>query len=117
MSKIKNVGDYTTYYSPEDNVPLVYRHTKADKPVITVENTCKWYKLYLVNPDGKVEVLKYFYGWIDHCPIPDDLVEFAEENNFYIDATSLELIAGRAVIEKEIIPTCGYTSDMLYAWN
>lgn len=110
-------NDYTTYYSTKENVPLIYRHTKADKPVITVENANKWYTLYLVNVDGTVEKLKGFDGWIDHCPLPDDLIEFAEENNYYVDATSLELIAGRAVMEKEIIATCGYTSDVIYAWN
>jgi len=109
--------DYTTYYSTKGNVPLVYRHTKADKPVITVENTCKWYRLYVVHPDRKVEILEGFDGWIDHIPLPDDLMEFAEENDMYVDATSLEMIAGRAVMEKEIIATCGYISDHLYAWN
>lgn len=109
--------DYTTYYSTKGNVPLVYRHTKADKPVITIENTCKWYRLYVVHPDRKVEILEGFDGWIDHIPLPDDLMEFAEENDMYVDATSLEMIAGRAVMEKEIIATCGYVSDHLYAWN
>jgi len=110
-------NDYTTYYSTKGNVPLVYRHTKADKPVITVENTCKWYRLYLVHPNHKVEILKGFDGWIDHVILPDDLMEFAEEKDYYVDATSLELIAGRAIMEKEIIVTCGYISNNLYAWN
>ena len=38
-------------------IPLVCQ-SAGNIPVLTVENYCKWYDLYLVFPDGKVEAVQ-----------------------------------------------------------
>lgn len=69
-------------YLSDRQIPLVYNERPQDKPVLTVENYCKWYNLYLVMPNGEVEKLdddKIYHlienacdtFWSDHCINPE----------------------------------------------
>ena len=50
------MSQYRTYLS-ERGIPLVYIGPPRYKPVLTVENYCKWYGFHLVHPDGSVTSL------------------------------------------------------------
>ena len=99
LSKV-DVGKYCIYFS-DRGIPLLYTNAPIDIPVLTVENYCKWYKLFLINPNGSVEIFNDFDEWIDHCPIPTNLEKYCEEHNITIHDTALEVILGRYMIEKQ----------------
>jgi len=88
-------------YKSTRNINLIYCGEGYKKPVITVENKNKWYSLFVVDINNNVYKLEDFYGWIDNCPKPNDLMEFALENDMYIDGQSLEMMIGRIFMEKE----------------
>lgn len=86
------------YYSPRGE-QLVFIGEPMDVPVITVENYTKWYTLFTIQPDGKVEPL-IIDGWIDHNPIPVEVYKYAQQANMFVDEQSMEMIIGRFVQEK-----------------
>ena len=86
------------YYSPRGK-QLVFIGEPMYVPIITVENYTKWYTLFTIQPDGKVEQL-IIDGWIDHNPIPVEVYKYAEQNNMFVDEQSMEMIIGRFVQEK-----------------
>lgn len=112
--------EHKIYLSPR-GIPLVYMGSKPDKPVITCENTSKWYKLFLVEMDGEVSTLNCtdtgFFEWIDHCPKPEALVEHAEAHNFYVDEQSLEMMIGRIAIEKDHVLDNSFQHDNILSAN
>lgn len=63
------MSEYRTYLS-ERGIPLVYIDPPRDKPVLTVENYCKWYGFHLVHPDGSVTSLSSddYYEIQSHDP-------------------------------------------------
>jgi hypothetical protein len=112
---------YKTRMSPRGEV-LVYQYNKASKPVITCEIVGKWYDLFVVATDGTVTPLRdaknSFDDWIDNCPRPDELVEYAEVNDMYVDEQSLEMIVGRIIIEKDAYQFENrFESDNLISYN
>lgn len=95
-----------TYLSNRD-MPLLYVGDQPQVPVLTVENYCKWYKLFLVHPDGSVEPVPFPMdceqtggtGFVDHVPHPRAFVEEAHRRDAMPHAAALEMITGRWVLE------------------
>lgn len=87
---------------------MLYDGPLLPHPVLTVERYCKWYDLYLVLPDGTVRgVGAYPYDDFavgetamgDHCWNPAVVQRVAAHERWIVDDLSMELIAGRWVIE------------------
>ena len=75
-------------------IPLFFAtgSQNCEIPVVTVENYCKWYDLYLVFPSGMVAIIEYdnleeFVDtpYIDHTPNPLAVMCLAGENGFVVD--------------------------------
>lgn len=75
-------------------------------PLLTVENYCKWYTVWLVHPDGRVEEVDMYAFkcegtvWSDHVPHPKSCIEVANQLGVEWDDESFELIVGRYMLEK-----------------
>lgn len=96
----RNAENKINYYS-ERGKQLIYIGSPADKPIITIENYTKWYNLYKVDTDGIVtKITDDIPDWLDHCPIPNSVLTYAKEKNWYIDEQSMEMIIGRLIKEK-----------------
>ena len=101
--------EYHTYLSPR-GIPLLYIGKPLDKPVVTLENYTKWYKIYLVMPDGSVvekcvsdvdenhRFLKQHY-WVDHLIHPRALYALADQLGGYTEERSLEVAMARWIGE------------------
>jgi len=84
-----------------------------DVPTITVENYCKWYTLYVVHPDNRVELLFFpgydnqedvpesGVGFIDHVPNPKAVSKMAKRLGYDIDERSYECMVGRWFMETQ----------------
>jgi hypothetical protein len=80
-------------------------------PTITVEDYCKWYTLYVVFPDNRVESLCFpghdtlddlpsgEMSFVDHVPNPRAVKRMAERLGYEIDYDSLERMVGRWFLE------------------
>ncbi len=95
---------FTTHFSTRGH-PLVYTGPLPEpgRPsILTIENYCKWYELWLVTPSG-VEKVAYdgTITWFDHVPSPAHVQEFAEQHGYEMDLEAIEFIAGRFVLEVE----------------
>lgn len=101
MSQHKN---YT--YLSERGLPLLYVGAPLDKAVITLENYTKWYKIYMVLPDGRVDVVRIneleeandklsIQGWVDHLFHPQLLIQLGKDLVAYVDERALECAGGR----------------------
>jgi len=100
MLSTVNIGKYNIYFS-DRGIPLLYNSKPLDRPILTVENYSKWYKLFLIMPDGSVEIDKNYYEhWVDHCPVPMFLEKYCEEHDFILPDETMEIILGRYLIEK-----------------
>jgi hypothetical protein len=69
-------------------------------PTITVELYGKWYELFIVFPNGCVEVLpfpphKRLTPYVDHAPNPEVVMAYAEALDIEIDDVALEIIEAR----------------------
>lgn len=93
-----------TYYSKR-NMPLVYwGNLIADITILTVENYCKWYDLYLIHADGKVEAIPFpdmsgISSYRDHVPNPLAVTMLAAKRDYYLCPQSLEIMVGRWEID------------------
>jgi hypothetical protein len=84
--------------------------------LITVENYEKWYNLYIIQPTGEVEIVPtgviddYYPGryWVDHVWHPALALKVAKHLGGEVPATSLEVIAGRWVLKRELIEEITY---------
>jgi hypothetical protein len=104
---------YRTYFS-DRNIPLVYCGPPPEKPLLTIENYCKWYWVYVVMPDGSVETPTdriltddELAEYSDHIPSPKFCQTIAKKLGYNWDRQSLEMIAGRAVTELDSNQTDG----------
>lgn len=75
-------------YESEKGKPLVSQYTK-DVPVLTVEDSDKWYDLYLIMPTGDVRVVDWNLpdlsdGWRDHCIVPSSFMDLSRNNGWYV---------------------------------
>ena len=69
-------------------------------PTLTVELYVKWYTLYLVHPDERIEEVLYpLNGFVDHVPKPAAVFDFAKENGYDIEPLAWEMIVGRWEID------------------
>lgn len=89
---------------------LLYVSEPLDVPVLTLENYTKWYNIYLVQPNGDVvevdsgiilEVTAKYPDarWVDHLYHPRLLYRVAEHLGAAMCERSIEVAAGRWVIE------------------
>lgn len=99
---------YRLYFS-ERGLPLVYCGPPLEHPIVTIENYCKWYHLYLVMPDGSVKIYepkkenlqkyedeiegKYYCD--DHNFNVEIVEQVADEEHIFSDDQSMEMIIGR----------------------
>ena len=79
-------------------------------PILTVELASKWYALYVVDAEGKVEEITFGElatvegpgaPYCDHVPNPDRLRRLAEARGWYVDDLAEELVVGRWQLEVE----------------
>lgn len=99
-------------FKSDRDIPLICQGVH-NCPVITVENYIKWYTLYVIHPDERVESLCYpgfenhldepqgEMGFHDHCPNPRAVCKMAERLGYDVDEVSLDAITGRWHIEVE----------------
>lgn len=85
-------------YMTEREHYLTYVGEPLDKPILVGEMYPKWYSLYLINPDGSIE--KHIpdideVGFCDECYNPDELVEYCEKHNLYLDEITSEINESR----------------------
>lgn len=76
---------------------LIYNGV-SDRPIVTVELYCKWYSLYLIQPNGSVEEFippTEEVSFKDDTFNPIELVQYALKMNYLIDDLAFELIIGR----------------------
>lgn len=88
------------------DIPLVLQEAPSPNPLLTVENYCKWYDVFIVFPDGRVEIVDYnlFWdgpgtGWHDHVPNPKACLGVAAKLNVEWHGESFEMIVGRYMLE------------------
>lgn len=100
------------FYS-ERGMPLVYWVKRPEYcytvPVLTVENYCKWYNLYLVMPNGRVQQINFTQlddvcttaesPWCDHVPNPVVVERLAEASGWHLCSESIDMIRGRWAAE------------------
>ena len=99
------------FYNSARGEQLMYQGPPLmEKPVLTVENSTKWYHLSLVMPDGTVQVeptdwydLEGVVGttsaFLDHAIHPDAFIWLANKNGYEIDPQALDLVTGRWMLE------------------
>lgn len=96
--------------------PLMHQEM-VGVPVVTVENYEKWYSIYVIMPDGKVEaiptnVVLEIMGdngwWIDHRWHPSLLLALAKHYNGEVPTTTLEVVAGRWILEGSLVKGIEY---------
>lgn len=108
MSKVK---DLKVYYSERGNA-LLYAGPTPTKPILTLENYCKWYGVYKVNPDDTVEhvdpeilseVSKKYPDALmgDHNFQPHFLYRLAQYMKVDIDKTAIDVAGARWLQEQE----------------
>ena len=107
-------SSYRIYWSRRP-APLVFTGDEGagegrDVPVLTVENFAKWYGLYLVHPDGRVEEIDFgvledaarklgVSPYVDHVPRPEVVEATASARGWILDEASREVIVGRWRLE------------------
>lgn len=108
MAKRKRVEENRTYLSNR-GIPLLYVGKPCDIPIVTLENYTKWYEVYLVMPDGSVQVAEGTLAlldkfedahWVDHHYHPRFLYRLAQVLNGTVDERAVEVAAGRWMIER-----------------
>lgn len=98
------------YYSDRSN-PLIATQV-LDVPIVTLENYEKWYCIYLLHPDGTVtkvplQIIEKVNNnpkralWVDHRYHPELLLRIAKEIGGVADLVTLEIAAGRWVMEAD----------------
>ena len=92
------------HVSPPDatnpGTPLVYQGPLPEsRPVLTVENATKWYAVYRLHPDGRVEEVTDWWErggeWCDHVPRPSSCTVYAAGAGDDWCQNSLDMITGR----------------------
>lgn len=106
-----NEGDHMSYgaerkYVSTRGFPLIWStHEPPIDSAITAEFYQKWYELYIVHANGKVEQLPYGEleeytpagesTYRDHVPNPKAVHSYAEARNWSIDLIFWEVLQGR----------------------
>lgn len=94
-------------YVSDRNIELLCQ-SPNEKPTLTAEAYCKWYTLYLLNPDGSVarvandlidEYMPAGCWHIDHCYHGKVFDVLCEQMDWYKDELAQEVAMGRFAIE------------------
>ena len=97
----------TKVYRSERGMPsLCQSPSEFGKPIVTLENYCKWYGVYILHPDGRVEgvdpgLLNELAEKVGHCLMGDHnyhprlLNELAKHISGQADHRAVEVAAGR----------------------
>lgn len=108
----KKQGVLTRYYAEdlyysERGFPLITQYIEDDENVrgmLTVENYVKWYRMYIIRPDGTVEGrvnTACDHGedksWIDHAVIPYAFHETARNLGLVYDDITFAMVCERFV--------------------
>lgn len=101
-------------YVSHRGIPLLAQEVDPEgRPIVTMENYCKWYSVYALHPDGRVEsidpddvlrkVEKRVGGCLmgDHNYHPTLLTEVAKELGWVVDPKALEMVTHRWAVEIE----------------
>ena len=105
-TKIIKNGEYSIRFS-ERGIPLIYMYDADENlPILTAEHYSKWYTLYLIKPDNTIEKIDPYMiddniRYCDNVWHPDDIREFAENNNLLMDELFYEMLVGRWTTEIE----------------
>jgi len=94
------------YYLTESGRPLVYAGPPERVPVLTIENSPKWYGFHLVMPDGSLKVVHFgcleeaagergVPPYVDHVPNPEVVPLVASRQGWILDSESYEMMVGR----------------------
>lgn len=103
------MSNYKVFLS-DRGIPLVYMGGLTQKPVLTVENYCKWYGFYLVHQDGTVTSVDedaYHKAMHadpeavsgDHVYSPRMMRIIADQLGAHLCNQSLEMVVGRWMLE------------------
>lgn len=107
-NRLRNIKGNRVYLS-DRGIPLLYVAEPCEVPVVTLENYTKWYDVYLVMPDGSVQVVEGVLAlvdkfddawWVDHLYHPRLLYRLAQVLNATVDERAIEVAAGRWMIER-----------------
>lgn len=92
------------YFSPRGSM-LLWHGEATKEPVITLENTSKWYEIYMVSLEGVLQVpielieeisdKEGIQLWVDHLYHPRLLYRLAEHYKGYVDPIAIEVATGR----------------------
>jgi len=84
------------YYS-DRGIQLTYIGQPIEIPLVVVELTKKWYKLFVIMPDGTVSIMKPDdeVRFLNNVYNPEELQKYCDKHNMYLDILSYELILGR----------------------
>lgn len=105
-----------TTYTSDRGLPLTMTTDARDlyRPILAVEDYCKWYCLYLIEPHGgdvSIHRVEFYElggfvsperdgsAYVDHVPNPFAVMRFASANGFNICDAALERIVGRWELE------------------
>lgn len=106
------------YYSDRGH-PLIFEG-KTDCPVLTVEDYCKWYNLYVVYPNGTTHKVLYdSYKsvqedeslWADHCFNPKYFLKVANHLGYLMCGNSYREVLQRYRTEILGEEECGCSED------
>lgn len=99
--EVSTVGHYEDgiRYGKYDEL-LVYQDdaSENDQPVLTCGIREKWYELYVVMPDNRIEIFDIDTSCVDtldHTYDPHTLLEYCNRMGVWIDTNSLDMIIGR----------------------
>ncbi len=106
-------GESIKHYYSKQGLPLSYWHETNEgiqgslpRPVLCVGLYDKWYELFLVHPDGRVEEVWFsemekdaaelhIVACPNHCPNPMVVQKFAERKGYILNNEAKEMIDGR----------------------
>lgn len=102
----------TKVYLSSRGIPLLCQTPSSfGKPIVTMENYCKWYGVYILHPDGRVEsadhdLLSEICDEVNYCLMGDHnyhprlLNELAKKIGGTADYRAIEATGGRWVSEQ-----------------
>lgn len=84
----------------------LFGEARTDVPVLTVEDYDKWYELYVLHPDGRIEALDFHElddgegsPFASHVPNPQKMQALVDRRDWNVDEKALEKVAGRWFLE------------------
>lgn len=86
------------YVTIDNKILLCTGCLPVDRPLLTVELETKWYRMYLIHPNGTSEEHipdDMEVGFKDDTFNPDDIQKYAYNHNYHLDVLALELLIGR----------------------